>query len=74
MDCERDIERLEIVCAQQRERIYHIEVTFVCCCCKKLCYFSERAKHVELLEEQKDDLQLQANILRRQNEQLIVRY
>uniref|UniRef100_A0A914IAF7 Mitotic spindle assembly checkpoint protein MAD1 n=1 Tax=Globodera rostochiensis TaxID=31243 RepID=A0A914IAF7_GLORO len=56
IDCERDIERLEIECSKQHEQIIIL---------------GERAKRVELLEEQKADLQMQTDILRRQNEQLI---
>ncbi|KAL3082405.1 hypothetical protein niasHT_038471 [Heterodera trifolii] len=56
IDYERDIERLEIQCSKQHEQ---------------LIILSERAKHVELLEEQKVDLQTQTDILRRQNAQLI---
>lgn len=34
--------------------------------------FSDRTKHVELLEEQKAGLQMKTDILMRQNQQLIV--
>lgn len=56
LDCERQIEQLEIQNAQMREQ---------------LIIFGDRAKHVELLEEQKEDLKLQLSILVRQNQKLL---
>uniref|UniRef100_A0A915ND27 Uncharacterized protein n=1 Tax=Meloidogyne javanica TaxID=6303 RepID=A0A915ND27_MELJA len=56
LDCERQIEQLEIQNAQMREQ---------------LIIFGDRAKNVELLEEQKDDLKLQLSILVRQNQKLL---
>jgi hypothetical protein len=88
LDCERHIDQLECQNARMREQLIILrfvrcqksirtqksKILLQSKRHKFLCFplLSDRAKHVELLEEQKQDLQAQLAFMRRQNDQLIV--